>query len=203
MVSAGVVIGVGLNRAALWWERRPKDTDQQDDDKRRGLGPQAQELQKHLLETQKPARILGIRVDQYNTTTSGSTSLVLSAPLSLNTNVHGAAFCGSLYSVSTLCCYYLVHVWMNASDQKDSQQLDGYVLVVKSARIQYKKPVIGCDRIVGYGTLPEADAMQRFRDALVKKRKAYLDMTAEIRIGPEVVASECAVQLCAYQPAPA
>jgi Putative thioesterase (yiiD_Cterm) len=84
----------------------------------------ARDMERHLHTTQKPARALGIRIDEYccstrhdknydtTTTTTTTATLSLSAPLDLNHNVHGTAFAGSLYSVGVLCSFYLARQWL-------------------------------------------------------------------------------------------
>jgi hypothetical protein len=56
----------------------------------------AEEIEEHINRTQIPARAMGVKVVGL---TDNSLSLV--APLAKNSNVHGTAFAGSLYSVGT------------------------------------------------------------------------------------------------------
>ena len=56
----------------------------------------AEEIEEHINRTQIPARAMGVKVVGL---TDKSLSLV--APLAKNSNVHGTAFAGSLYSVGT------------------------------------------------------------------------------------------------------
>lgn len=161
--------------------------------RRHASNPEALKIEEHILQTQTPARALGIRVYACS-----GTYLALSGPLSLNTNVHGTAFAGSLYSVTVLACYYAARSWlMNQSDLQD------YILVAKSASIQYQRPVTSsCDSIVASCILPEdPNVLEAFRQELVgPAKKGYLKVEGHVNTSDGNVACECTVELCAYKP---
>jgi hypothetical protein len=124
-------------------------------------------IESHILQTQKPARGLGIQVDAFDE--HYGKFLALKAPLHLNTNVHQTAFAGSLFSLGVLTSFYLVRQWMIQQPQQSEQHniavrsslpaslLDRYTLVARSANIRYKRPVT-TDWIVATSKLPEHEA---------------------------------------------
>ena len=155
------------------------------------LNAQGREIYLHLQTTQNPAPLLGIRVDDF----SGST-LTLSAPLHPhNTNVHGTAFAGSLYSVAVLCSYYLARQWLLLQQPN----LAHYTLVAKTGTIQYRRPVRE-GRIVAHSVLPSPSRLDQFREELHNNHKAYLTVDGHINLPHGQMACEYSMQLCAYRP---
>ena len=76
--------------------------------RRRGpkLSPEERWIEATIRATMPPAAKLGIGVEALETDASGAPrALALASPLSGNTNVHGTAFAGSLYSISALCAW--------------------------------------------------------------------------------------------------
>lgn len=64
----------------------------------------------------------------------GTDYIEVQAPLSLNYNVHGTAFAGSIYAIGVLTAWALTwHQIENAGMEAE--------LVVASAKIQYRKPI--------------------------------------------------------------
>jgi thioesterase domain-containing protein len=189
-----VLVGIANFFAGMWAERRRSQHGGTgfSRQRHRSNNPQALELEAHMLKTQAPARLLGIRVHACS-----GTYLALSAPLSLNTNVHGTAFAGSLYSLIVLTCYYAAQSWITSqSDLKD------YILVAKSATIQYQRPVTAaCDNtIVAKSVLPDQKVLENFRQELVSTaKKGYLQVKGHVNSEDGNVACECMVELCAYQ----
>ena len=123
VLAAGTtVMGIYLG---MWIETRRRRTYPYSSQAHRtSLTPEAKEIYLHMMETQIPARLLGIHVWDYSDT--GTTALSLAAPLHLNRNVHNTAFAGSLYSLGALCSYYLGRAWCR------KQQLMEYTIVAKS-----------------------------------------------------------------------
>jgi thioesterase domain-containing protein len=185
------LVAVGVFLLGMWCERQRSKQVLITASRRRFLSnPEALEIEQHILKTQKPARSLGIRVHAYS-----GTYLALSAPLSLNTNVHGTAFAGSLYSLIVLTCYYAARSWITS--QPDLQD---YILVAKSAKIQYKRPVTACDTIVASCVLPDPDVLEKFREQLVSAaKKGYLEVEGRVNSDDGNAACECIVELCAYK----
>lgn len=66
-------------------------------------------------------------------------SLSLSMPIKGNTNIHGTAFAGSLYSLCVLSAWYNLVCHLRATLGDDV--LDQATVVAKSAEIAYKKPI--------------------------------------------------------------
>ncbi len=87
------------------------------------------EIQRIIDNDIAPARQLGFRVDGYD-----EHSLNLRAPLTLNTNHHGTAFGGSLFSLAAVCGWGFVLLKLREAD------LHG-TIVVKSSEVAYLAPV--------------------------------------------------------------
>lgn len=153
--------------------------------------PEALEMEQHLLSHQKPASLLGIHVS-----TCTGNYLALAAPLSLNTNVHGTAFAGSLYSILVLTCYYATRSWL-----LQQVEIQDYVLVAKSAKIQYKQPVKDCELIRAWCNLPSEEVLETFRQELVgSEQKACLQVESQVQnSNAGGLACTCVVELCAYK----
>ena len=123
-----------------------------------------------------------------------SPSCILAAPLAGNTNVHGTAFAGSLYSISALCAWYTLVVDLRA------RGLDAaYTVVIQSADIEYKKPVTE-PRIVARSELPDARELDAFLDAVARDGKASCVVRGRIMKTAEQPAANYAVKLCAFKP---
>jgi len=169
-----------------------------------------------MLETQTPARLLCIGVDELGLHTSDNgderETLTLSAPLELNTNVHGTAFAGSLYSVAVLCSYYLARQHLIRTLGGVDAVASNYTLVAKAGSIRYRRPVRE-SRIVARSILPSAATLDQFRkDLTTLQRKAVLEVSGQILLehyhlsgdnddnnSKAVVACEYIVEVCAYQ----
>ena len=189
----GFISGIVMFLLGMWCERRRSrqvGAAAMLSRTRCGCNPEALDIEQDLLSHQKPATLLGIRV--YNCT---GNYLALSAPLSINTNVHGTAFAGSLYSVIVLTCYYATRTWL-----LQQPEIQDYVLVAKSAKIQYMHPVKDCELIVARCTLPSEDILETFRQELVGSRqKGYLKVEGKVNLEGGSAACECVVELCAYK----
>lgn len=196
------------------------------------LGSVAREIQEHLRTTQTPAVALGIVVDEYQgqrqqhepdgtKNNNIPKSLTLSAPLEgVNTNVHGTAFAGSLYSVAVLASYYLGRQYLleyESNREQQQQQEPKYTLVAKAGSIQYKRPVTVPHRIVAQSVLPSQATLEQFQTQLEQTGKAVMAIPGNIIISPVkdenydstdpcmskeeiVVACEYSIDVCAYDP---
>ncbi len=112
-----------------------------------------QEIQRIIDQQIAPARALGFQVQHYD-----NNSLTLCAPLALNSNHHGTAFGGSLFSLAAVCGWGFVLLKMRETS------LDGNI-VVKQSSVEYLAPVTG-DLSVSCGAEPESveQFIQRYRD---------------------------------------
>lgn len=147
------------------------------------------DIEAHMLKTQIPARILAIRASSYN-----ATRLTLRAPLSLNHNVHGTAFAGSLYSVAVLASFYLAREWLRQAVDVDPT----YILVARAGSIRYLKPVTS-KVFEATSTIPDDVVLQSFRQDLKHKRKAIMSVDGEIlQERDSLVACRYAIEICAY-----
>ena len=195
---AGIMFGLWLGGGGTN-TRRPHRR------RRHPVGSKADEIEHHIQTTQRPASLLGITVDDYSPAGDGdeessSSSLTLSAPLSLNHNVHKTAFAGSLYSVAVLCSYYLGRAWlleqqqqqqqqsiMNDENEEEQQQQqpEKYTLVARQGSIQYRRPVT-CDRIVAKSVLPSRTVLTHFKNTLLQVGKATMHIQGQVLIPPEI-----------------
>ena len=97
-------------------------------------------------------------------------------PLKGNTNVHGSAFAGSLYSLAVLCAWYTLVSYLKALGLDEK-----YSVVVKSANISYLR-VINIDRVVATSMLPDKASCQNFLTALETTEKTTLNITGQINV---------------------
>jgi thioesterase domain-containing protein len=102
--------------------------------------------------------------------------LTLSAPLSLNSNVHGTAFAGSLYSVGCLASYYILRYWMRLQPGFEDM---GLHLVARGGSVEYLRPVKG--DIVAVSTLPDKEEMGQFTEA-VEQGKGFVKVRGVVRL---------------------
>jgi thioesterase domain-containing protein len=84
-----------------------------------------------------------------------------------NLNVHGTAFAGSLYAISTLALWGLVHANLP----------ENAALVLADGSIRYHQPVVG--EIVARCEIP-AVKMNDFLTRLRERGRAILDATVEV-----------------------
>mmetsp|Transcript_15012 Transcript_15012/g.23389 ORF Transcript_15012/g.23389 Transcript_15012/m.23389 type:complete len:203 (-) Transcript_15012:2164-2772(-) len=184
--SGGVLVGLCL---AKWIKLFQTTAGKQLMERRHEPGTEAHEIETHILNTQKPAGVLGIRVQECN-----EQSLSLSAPLELNHNVHGTAFAGSLYAVAVLCSYYLGRAWVRRQDG-----LHEYQLVAKSGSIQYQRPLTD-EYIVAQSILPSLEELNLFQKKLLETGKAAIEIGGAIIRNDGKVACEYKVEVCAFRP---
>ena len=102
--------------------------------------------------------------------------LTLKAPLAPNINHERSAFGGSLASLMTLACWG--YLWLQLEGEP------GMHIVVNEAELKYLKPVTG--ELVARCLTPAAAGLQAFLDALKRRGKARIKLTAEIRQGDEL-----------------
>lgn len=136
-----------------------------------------------------PAAKLCIRVHTLDET-DGSLSLAM--PLDGNTNIHGTAFAGSLYSVAGLCAWYTLVCYLRTRHLHER-----YAVVMKSAKILYRRPVRSAT-VVARSTLPSFKLCDRFLTSLEAKGKSYLDVSGSI-MQEGKVAVEYTAHLCAFR----
>ena len=78
--------------------------------------------------------------------------------------------------------------------------LDGaYTLVIKSAEIEYKKPVTEA-RVVARSVLPGVAELDAFAGEVARAGKATLVVRGQIMKTAETPAVDYAVKLCAFKP---
>lgn len=190
------------------------------DDGRRELSHEENWIESSIKTTMLPADRMGITVNALNlsiqdkdtnlNSRTSQGSLSLSMPLEGNTNVHGSAFAGSLYSLSVLCAWYILVTYLRAL-----RLAEQYTVVIKSAEISYLRPVINVDRVLATSVLPDQGVCRAFLTALQEKGKTTLNITGSInvqtsnpRISPstaigstkEKKAVEYTAALCAFIP---
>jgi thioesterase domain-containing protein len=111
------------------------------------------------------SKAMGIRVANFD-----GASLSLSAPLEPNTNRHGTAFAGSLYSLAVLCGWGLL-------DLKLAEAKLHKHIVIQESSIRYLHPV-------EHGLYAECrldnDAFKRFLRTLKKHDRARLSLDVTI-----------------------
>lgn len=159
----------------------------------RSLSEAEQWVHESIQSNMPPAMKMGITIDYIspgaswspwvsnnNHTSELPLRLALIMPLKENTNIHGTAFAGSLYSLAALSAWYLVVHYLRGCQQQQQQQrqqnqdtIDRYVVVLKSAEIQYRVPVTW-PNIVAETTLPHAVDLKTFWQSLVQGGKTIL-----------------------------
>lgn len=93
-----------------------------------------------------PARRMGITVDRVilrsNSQEEEEGSVSLCMPIKGNTNIHGTAFAGSLYSLCVLSAWYTLVCHLRYNTRRGSGYFEqAPTVVAKSAEISYEKPV--------------------------------------------------------------
>ncbi|CAB9501354.1 thioesterase domain [Seminavis robusta] len=155
----------------------------------RGVGRKLSEVEKYVSTSihvnMPPARRMGITVDQVILRSDEQEGFVsLSMPIRGNTNVHGSAFAGSLYSVCVLSAWYTLVIHLR--DTWDEELLNQCTVVVQSAEINYKRPVWNTDDnefIIATSFLPtKDDAWKAFVKNLEETRKTTCNISGEIKI---------------------
>ena len=119
-------------------------------------------------ETIPLTRALGVRVDHFD----GDT-LRLAADLGPNVNLHGTAFAGSLYAITALTGWSMVHLQLALREQTAS-------IILAEGRIRYLKPVT--DTIVAECVLGDQDAAF---DTLSRTGKTRFPLAANVGSGRE------------------
>lgn len=119
-------------------------------------------------------------VAQMQVTVAGfdATGLRLTAPLAPNINHERTAFGGSLASLMTLACWG--YLWLLLEGEA------GLHIVVNEAKVSYLKPVTG--ELDTLCPPPQAAELEKFRDMLVRRGKARIELSAEVRQGAVVAA---------------
>lgn len=108
-------------------------------------------------------RALGVKVRRFD----GET-LEVAADLQPNINLHGTAFAGSLYAISALCGWSMVHLQLAMRDLEGS-------IVLAEGRIRYLKPV--AEEIVAVCSFgDQTTALER----LTREGKARFPLTTSV-----------------------
>lgn len=106
---------------------------------------------------------------QYEVSSLDEQTITAGAPFEPNRNVHNTGFAGSLYSLCVASGWALVYNRLISSGANGS-------LVVKEARIRYRKPVTGS--IECRGSFDEAFDFP-LKEVLEEKGRVYLKVTVE------------------------
>lgn len=93
------------------------------------LAPLCREVETLWRERIPLTQALGIRVTHFD-----GDLLEVAADLAPNVNVHGTAFAGSIYSISALCGWSMVHLQMRR------REIDA-AIVIAEGQISYLRPV--------------------------------------------------------------
>jgi len=152
------------------------------------LSPEEQYVADSIRVNMPPARRMGITVEQVilrsEDTAVDEGSVSLSMPIKGNTNVHGTAFAGSLYSLCVLSAWYTLVIHLR--NPLGDNSLDNATVVVKSSEIQYKKPLWNIEdnqMIVATSFLASGEeAWKGFLKQLHEKGKTTCGINGEIRI---------------------
>ncbi len=102
-------------------------------------------------------------------------SINLSAPLSPNINHRGTVFGGSLVTVAILAGWTILHLKLMSVNLNCR-------LVIQKSMMDFKKPVFS--DFTAKCVLPDQDEWTKFKNALIQKGKARLDLVSEIYDGP-------------------
>lgn len=116
-------------------------------------------------------RSLGITVESYD-----GQILCLKAPLEPNINHKDTAFAGSLNALVTLSGWGLV--WLMLKEARIAAKI-----VIQDSQVKYAQPVAA--DFVAACRKPDPAQVRRFETMLLKKGKARLELSAEIRNGDQ------------------
>lgn len=123
-------------------------------------------LQNHLLSNIPLATHIGFEVVDINTT-----SLIVKAPLTNNSNHLGTGFGGSIYCVGVLCGWGLLDNYLDIVNIKDAH------IVIHKCEIIYKKP-LKTDFIAKCNA--EESQLKTFIDNFKDKTKSRIDLEINI-----------------------
>jgi thioesterase domain-containing protein len=140
--SVLVFLGVAAVATLLTIKRRAKKQESKTVHRKTGrvLTEEEQYVSHSIRVNMPPARRMGITVEEVKLRTNEIEGFVaLSMPIKGNTNVHGTAFAGSLYSTCVLSAWYNLVCHLRAT--WDEELLNKSTVVVQSAEISYKHPV--------------------------------------------------------------
>lgn len=104
--------------------------------------------------------------------------LRLTAPLAPNINHERTAFGGSLASLMTLACWGYIWLLLEGGPKLH--------IVVNEAKVSYLKPVTG--ELDTLCPPPAAAELEKFRDMLLRRGKARIELSAEVHQGEMVAA---------------
>lgn len=135
-------------------------------DAERHLADRLGRLQRTLHHEIPISAAIGLRVAGYD-----GGCLMLAAPLAPNINHKDTAFAGSINAVVTLTCWSLIWCIL------DEAALRGKI-VIQDSSIQYLRPV--AQDFSSRCCLPEPAQVQRFLKMLASRRRARLELGAEV-----------------------
>lgn len=138
----------------------------------------AAEFAEYLYRHVPLSRAMGVQVELYD-----GGSLHLSAPLAANHNDKGSAFAGSIGGLASLAGWGLM---MLSSDPWGPCHS-----AIASADIHYTRPLLG--DFTAVATLPDAEALARFRQVFAERGRGKLPVRIEIRDAHGVGAVQQAV----------
>ncbi len=132
-----------------------------------------QTLQQTLAQDIPITQHMGITVERYD-----DKGLILKAPLAGNTNPKGTAFAGSINALLTLAGWGLIWLILKELDVVGD-------VVIQNSSISYLRPVTGDFAAICHK--PDRDNIARLKQALKKRGKARMELSAEIYQGDVVV----------------
>lgn len=124
------------------------------------------DLQALILKEIVLAPHIGVRV-----TACDERGLVLAAPLAANSNLHGTAFAGSLYSLAALAGWGLVTL------ELQSRAIDAEV-VIQGSRVEFLLPVDG--DFTARAVAPETQVLDRCMRTLARHGRARVAVSVVI-----------------------
>jgi thioesterase domain-containing protein len=161
------------------------------------LSKKEQWIKSSILETMPPAARLGITIGELsNENFDDETYLSLQMPLQGNTNIHGTAFAGSLYSLAALCAWYAITIRLRRAKRLSD---DCYTVVLKSAEISYLRPVADA-WIVATSQFPTAEEFGAFLEQLQRSGKATIHVNGKIRLEDGKDAVHYTAVICVFKP---
>jgi thioesterase domain-containing protein len=123
-------------------------------------------LEERILDEIALARHIGVRAREYT-----GAQLVLAAPLAANSNHHGTAFGGSLFSLAVLAAWGLLGL-------KLAERGVAGEIVIQQSRVQYRKPVTA--DFYARCFAPESDDLDKLVQTLERRGRGRIALIATI-----------------------
>ena len=121
------------------------------------------------------SREMGMRVRSV-----GEDGVRLAAPIEPNINHRGTVFGGSISALAILSAWTLVHLHLRA------EGIPNHIVIQRNS-VEYLRPVDG--EFEALCAVPRADDWRRFVDALRRRGRGRITLTATVYWGSEVVGS--------------